>query len=64
MRPGPEEPGDQNQAKQQIQKARQGPRASSDKNRHKAPRLENNQRIQRGGDLRMKDQVKKTDRGR
>ena len=63
---GPE-PGGQNQGtrtKQQIQKARQGPRASSDKNRHRAPRLENNQGIQRGRDLGMTDQVKKTDRRR
>ena len=32
--------------------ARQGPRASSDKNRHRAPRLENNQ-VQKGRDLGM-----------
>ena len=50
--------------KQQIQKARQRPRASSDKNRHRAPRLENNQGIHRGRDLGMTDQVKKMDRGR
>ena len=56
MRPGPEEPGEQDQGART-----RGPEPSSrsrrqdrnpDKNRHRAPRLKNNQ-VQRGRDLGM-----------